>query len=212
VVIADVDPAGADLAAEIGARARFVPTDVSDRAAVDRLVSAAEEAFGAPGILVASAAILGEEHPVADVPADAWDRVLAINLTGVLHCCQAVLPGMVAQRWGRIVVLTSHARYGVPERAPYAVTKAGVTALMGSIGYAHAKDGVLANSVDPGRALTNMIVPRYDPEYLASPPGVATGRMARPEEIAEVIAFLASERNTYAVGAIWEATGGLEWG
>ena len=70
----------------------------------------------------------------------------------------------------------------------------------------------VVNCIDPGRALTPMIVPRYDAAYLADPPGVSIGRLAHPEEIAEVIAFLCSERNTYAVGALWEATGGLEIG
>ena len=213
VVIADVRPAGADVAAEIvrlGGRARFTATDVAVCAAVKALVAETVDAFGSVDVLVAAAAVLGEEHPTATVPLDEWHRVLEINLTGMLHCCQAVLPYMVESGWGRIVGISSHARYGSPVRAPYAVSKAGVAGLIGSIAHEYARDGVLANCVDPGRVLTDMIVPRFDAEYLANPPGVAIGRLAQPAEIADVIAFLASERNTYAVGALWEVTGGLE--
>ncbi len=213
VVIADLLPAGADVAAEIvdgGGRARFVSTDVAEEGSVATLVAETVDTFGSADVLVAAAAVLGEEHQVDAVPLQEWQRVLDINLTGVLHCCQAVLPQMVERGWGRIVAISSHARYGSAGRAPYAVSKAGVAALIGSIAYEYARAGVLANCVDPGRVLTDMIIPRFDADYLANPPGVAIGRLAQPAEIAEVIAFLCSERNTYAVGAMWEATGGLE--
>jgi 2-hydroxycyclohexanecarboxyl-CoA dehydrogenase len=215
VVIADLQPAGADVAAEIaagGGRARFVRTDVADRASLEAMLAETIEAFGAPTVLVAAAAVLGDEHPTAELPASEWQRVLGINLTGVLLSCQAVLPQMVEQGWGRIVVISSNARNGVPGRAAYATSKAGVIGLVKTIAHEYARAGVLANCIDPGRALTPMIVPRYDAAYLEDPPGVALGRFAQPAEIAEVIAFLCSERNTYAVGALWEATGGLEVG
>jgi 3-oxoacyl-[acyl-carrier protein] reductase len=213
VVIADLLPVGADVAAEInrlGGRARFVSSDVAERASVAALVAETVDTFGSVDVLVAAAAVLGEEHRVDAVPLQEWQRVLDINLTGVLHCCQAVLPGMVGRGWGRIVAVSSHARYGSPGRASYAVSKAGVAALVGSLAREYASAGVLANCIDPGRVLTDMIIPRFDAEYLANPPGVAIGRLAQPAEIADVIAFLCSERNTYAVGSIWEATGGLE--
>lgn len=211
VVIADVDRAGAAVAGEIaagGGKARFIETDVSDRDSVAELVAAAEETYGPVDALAAIAGILGEEHEVARVPAAEWDRVLAINLNGVLHCCQAVLPGMTAQGWGRIVAVTSYARTGSPLYAPYAASKAGVVALIGSVARGYARSGVLANCLQPGRALTDMVTARFDEEYLANPPGVAIGRYAQPEEMAEVIAFLCSERNTYAVGAVWASSGG----
>jgi NAD(P)-dependent dehydrogenase (short-subunit alcohol dehydrogenase family) len=215
VVVADVQAAGADVAAEIaaaGREARFVETDVADAGSVAALVEATVEAFGVPTVLVAAAAILGSEEPTASVPATEFRRVLEINLTGVLHACQAVLPHMLEQGFGRIVAISSNARRGVPQRAAYATSKAALQGLIGSIAHEYARAGVLANCVDPGRALTPMIVPRYDAAYLADPPGVAIGRLAEPAEIAEVIAFLCSARNTYAVGALWEATGGLEIG
>jgi 3-oxoacyl-[acyl-carrier protein] reductase len=213
VVIADVLPAGEDVAAEIvaaGGQATFIHTDVGDRDSVRAMVAETVETYGSADVLAACAAVLGQEVDFLELTMEEWDRVIAINLTGFLHCCQAVLPHMLERSWGRIVVVSSHARYGAPERAHYGVSKAGVASIAGAVGYGYAKRGVLANSIDPGRALTQMIIPRYDEEYLNNPPGVAIGRMAQPEEIAELIAFLCSERNTYAVGALWEATGGLE--
>jgi NAD(P)-dependent dehydrogenase (short-subunit alcohol dehydrogenase family) len=215
VVVADVQPAGADVAAQIaanGGRARFVLTDVADESSLAAMLGETVEAFGPPVVLVAAAAVLGEEHATSELPAGEFRRVLEINLTGVLLSCQAVLPHMLERGWGRIVAISSNARHGVPRRAAYAASKAGLVALVTTLAHEYARAGVLANCIDPGRALTPMIVPRYDAAYLADPPGVAIGRLARPEEIADVIAFLCSARNTYAVGALWEATGGLEFG
>ena len=212
VVIADVLDAGAAVAGEIvagGGRARFIETDVADRGSVAALVDATEKTFGTVDALAAVAGILGDEHEVAGVPEAEWNRVLAINLNGVLHCCQAVLPGMAGQGWGRIVAVTSYSRNGSPQYAPYAVSKAGVVALIASIAHGYARSGVLANCLQPGRAITDMITARFDEEHLADPPGVAIGRYAQPEEMAEVIAFLCSERNTYAVGAVWDSSGGV---
>jgi NAD(P)-dependent dehydrogenase (short-subunit alcohol dehydrogenase family) len=215
VLVADVQSAGADVAAEIaaaGGRARFVRTDVTDASSLAAMLGETVESFGPPAVLVAAAAVLGEEHATGELPADEFRRVLEINLTGVLLSCQAVLPHMLERGFGRIVAISSNARHGAPRRAAYAASKAGLVALVTTIAHEYARAGVLANCIDPGRALTPMIVPRYDAAYLADPPGVAIGRLAQPAEIADVIAFLCSARNTYAVGALWEATGGLEIG
>jgi 3-oxoacyl-[acyl-carrier protein] reductase len=215
VLVADVQSAGADVAAEIaaaGGRARFVRTDVTDASSLAAMLGETVESFGPPAVLVAAAAVLGEEHATGELPAGEFRRVLEINLTGVLLSCQAVLPHMLERGFGRIVAISSNARHGAPRRAAYAASKAGLVALVTTIAHEYARAGVLANCIDPGRALTPMIVPRYDAAYLADPPGVAIGRLAQPAEIADVIAFLCSARNTYAVGALWEATGGLEIG
>ena len=215
VVIADIGPGGVEVAAAIedaGGLARSLPTDVADARSIAAMLEETLDAFGAPTVLVAAAAVLGEERATETLQLDEFRRVLEINLTGVLLSCQAVLPHMLEQGWGRIVAISSNARHGAPRRAAYATSKAGLVGLISTIAREHARAGVLANCIDPGRALTPMIVPRYDAAYLADPPGVSIGRLAQPEEIAEVIAFLCSERNTYAVGALWEATGGLEIG
>ncbi len=215
VVIADVLPVGAETAAEIeaaGGRARYVHTDVSDRAAVQALVAETVATYGSADVLFAAAAILGGDHAVAELPIEEYQRVIDVNVTGTLHCCQAVLPHMVAGGWGRIVLMSSNARHGAPEKAHYAISKAAVVGLMGSIAHGYARQGVLANCIDPGMVLTDMIRPRYSAEHIANPQGIAIGRLAQPEETAELVAYLCSERNTYTVGSIVEATGGLEIG
>jgi 2-dehydro-3-deoxy-L-rhamnonate dehydrogenase (NAD+) len=213
IAAADRDERGAAVVAEIvagGGAASFLATDVTDPAAVGALAAHALERHGRIDALVAAAGVLGEDRPLAELPLAEWRRVLAINLDGVLHCCQAMLPVMLAQGAGRIVAISSAARFGSPGRAQYGVSKAALVSLITALAHEYARAGVLANCVEPGRALTDMVVPRFDAAHLADPPGVAIGRYSEPEEVAEVVAFLCSERNTYAVGAVWGVTGGVQ--
>jgi NAD(P)-dependent dehydrogenase (short-subunit alcohol dehydrogenase family) len=210
IVIADIGDFGEAVVPEIerlGRRALFIKTDVADRAQVEAMVARTLEAFGRIDILVNCAGILGVERPFLEQPDSEWERVLAVNLHGVYYCCRAVLPHMLRQRWGRIVTISSGARRGAALLAPYAVSKGAVVALMRSIANCYAKDGVLANCVEPGRALTDMVIPRFSPEHLANPPGVAIGRYADPDEVAVVVTYLCSEENTYTVGAVWRVAG-----
>ncbi len=212
VTIADRNPEGEAVAAEIvaaGGRAQFVATDVADQASVIAAVDATVATYGSVDVLAAVAAVLGNPHETAELPLEEWRRVLAINLDGVLHCCQAVLPHMLERGWGRIVAVSSHGRKGSPTFVPYAVSKGGLQGLIGAIANAYASRGLLANLVVPGQVRTDMIVPRYDAEYLENPPGTPIGRLSEPEEVAEVIAFLCSERNTYVVNATWNVDGGV---
>jgi NAD(P)-dependent dehydrogenase (short-subunit alcohol dehydrogenase family) len=209
VVIADVGEFGAALVPEIeslGRRAQFLRTDVSDRPAVEALMTRTLETFGRLDILVNCAGVLGTEKPFLETTDEDWQRILGINLTGVFYCCRAALPAMLEGGWGRIVTISSGARRGAATLAPYGVSKGGVVALMRAIANAYARQGVLANCVEPGRALTDMVVPRFSKEFLAHPP-VPIGRYAEPEEIAEVVNFLCSEASTYATGAVWKVAG-----
>lgn len=210
VVIADVGAYGEAAAAQVaalGVGSRFVRTDVTDPAAVRALVETATAAFGGVDILVNCAGVLGREEPFLERDDAEWFRVIDINLHGVYHACRAVLPGMLARGWGRIVTISSGARRGAPMLAPYATSKGAVVSLMRSIANAYAAQGVLANCVEPGRALTDMVVPRFTPEFLANPPGVAIGRYSEADEVATVVNYLCSEENTYTVGAVWRSAG-----
>ncbi len=210
VVIADIGEFGQEAAeqvAALGRRARFIPTDVADQDSVRALVAETVRDFGRLDILVNCAGVLGREESFLERDDAEWHRVIDINLHGVYHTCRAVLPQMLAQGWGRIVTISSGARRGAPQLAPYAVSKGAVVSLMRSIANAYAKDGVLANCVEPGRALTDMVVPRFTPEFLANPPGVAIGRYSSADEVAVVVNYLSSEENTYTVGAVWRVGG-----
>ncbi len=113
---------------------------------------------------------------------------------------------MLEGGWGRCVTITSGARAGSPMQVPYAVSKAAVYTFVQSLGNAYSAQGGFVNGVEPGRALTDMVVPRFTAEHIANP-GNPLGRYSDPEEVAEVAEFLCSERNTYTTGSIWSVKG-----
>ncbi len=214
VVIADLDASGAQVAADVeklGQKALFVKTDVTDESAVRAMVDQAKATFGRVDILICCAGILGIEREFLEQSAAQFDRVMRINVYGVYHAHQAAIPHMRAQGWGRCVTMTSAARLGSPNQVPYAVSKGAIWSFVQSLGNAYPKEGVFVNGVEPGRALTNMVVPRFTAEFLADPPNTPIGRYSDPEEVAEVVEFLASERNTYASGSVWSVKGSAGW-
>jgi NAD(P)-dependent dehydrogenase (short-subunit alcohol dehydrogenase family) len=209
IVIADLLDQGHAVVEEVealGQRARYIPTDVTDEAAVHALVGATVETFGRLDILVCCAGILGVEAPFLQQSAAQFDKVMRINLYGVYYAHQAAIPVMLEGGWGRCVTITSGARHGATNQVPYGVSKGAVYSLIGALGNAYPKDNVFVNGVEPGRALTDMVVPRFTPEFLANP-GNPIGRYSDPEEVAEVVEFLASERNTYTTGSVWSVKG-----
>lgn len=211
VVIADVSDGG-DVIAKIqglGRRSFYAPTDVTRTEAVGAMVERTLATFGRVDILVNCAGILGREGPFLGVPDEEWFRVLDVNLHGVYFCCRAVLPVMLQQRWGRIVTITSGARRGAALFAPYATSKGAVTSLMNSLANAYAHEGVLINCLQPGRALTDMVVSRFSAEELANP-DVPIGRYSSADEVATVVNYLCDDENTYTTGAVWNVAGGSE--
>ena len=210
VVIADVlEEDSLKVISEIealGQRGLFINTDVTDEAAVHAMVSQTVETFDRLDILVCCAGILGVELPFIEQTAEMFDRVLKINVYGVYYAHQAAIPHMLERGWGRCVTITSGARLGATSFAPYSISKGAVWSLVRALGNAYPKEGVFVNGVEPGRALTEMVVPRFSKEFLDNPP-VAIGRYSDAEEVAEVIEFLVSERNTYTTGAVWSVKG-----
>ena len=214
IVIADVDLNGANVAREVealGQKALFIETDVPDELAVHAMVDQAKATFGRVDILICCAGILGSEREFLEQSAAQFDKVMRINVYGAYYAHQAAIPHMRAQGWGRCVTITRAARLGSPNQVPYSVSKGAIWSLVQSLGNAYPKENVFVNGVEPGRALTNMVVPRFTAEFLADPPGTPIGRYSDPEEVAEVIEFLASERNTYATGAVWSVKGAAGW-
>jgi 3-oxoacyl-[acyl-carrier protein] reductase len=209
IVVADVLEIGGDVVKEveaIGRRALYVHTDVTDEAAVHRMVDQTVATFGRVDILVCCAGILGKEAPFLEQSAAQFDKVMRINVYGVYYAHQAAIPPMIRQGWGRCVTITSGARHAATNQVPYGVSKGAVYSLIGALGNAYPKQNVFVNGVEPGRALTDMVVPRFTPEFLANP-GNPIGRYSDPEEVAEVVEFLTSERNTYTTGSVWSVKG-----
>ena len=215
VVIADVlaEEAAETLAqvTALGQRALFIPTDVSDEAAVRAMAAQTVDEFGRLDILVCCAGIFGKETPYLEIEAEVFERFLRINVLGVHFAHQACLPHMLRQGWGRCVTITSGARLGATHNVPYGVSKGAVWSFVQALGNAFPERNVFVNGVEPGRALTQMVVPRFSKAHLDNPPGVPIGRYSDANEVAEVIEFLTSERNTYTTGAVWSSKGASGW-
>ncbi len=191
----------------LGQSALYCKTDVSDEASVYDTVAKTLEAFGRLDILVCCAGILGKEVPFLEQTTAMFDRVIKINVYGVYHAHQAAIPHMLERGWGRCVTITSGARHGATHVVPYGVSKGAVFSFVNALGNAYPNQGVFVNGVEPGRALTEMVVPRFSAEHLANP-GTPIGRYSDAEEVAEVVEFLTSERNTYTTGSVWSVKGG----
>ena len=210
IVVADIlAEEGARTVADIealGQTAIYIETDVADEAAVHTCVEATFERFGRLDILVCCAGILGLETPFLEQPAEQFSKVMSINIHGIYHAHQAAVPKMLEGEWGRCVSITSGARVGSPNHVPYSVSKAAVYSFVRCLGGAWPKQNVFVNGVEPGRALTDMVVPRVSEEHLRNP-GIPIGRYSDANEVAEVIEFLCSERNTYTSGSVWSVKG-----
>lgn len=209
VAIADIQEEGAMVAQEVaalGQQARFVHTDVADEASVHALIDETIDHLGRLDILVCCAGVLGVEAPFHEQSAAQFDKVMRINVYGVYYAHQAAIPHMLENGWGRCVTISSGARRAATNQVPYGVSKGAVYSFIGALGNAYPDRGIFVNGVEPGRALTDMVVPRFTPEFLANP-GTPIGRYADPEEIAEVVEFLCSERNTYTTGSVWSVKG-----
>lgn len=191
----------------LGRQAAAYACNVADLAAVEAAVVQVRAEFGRVDMLVNAAGIIGKDLPLLETPVQMWHDVLAVNLTGTYFMSRVVVPHMLERGWGRIVNFTSGAREGVQMLVPYAVSKAGIVPITRSFAQAFTGRGILVNAIEPGRALTDMVVTRV-PEHVVRNPGNPIGRYADPEELAEVVNFLCSERNTYMSGGIVPVKGG----
>ena len=151
-----------------------------------------------------------EDALLAMMPEDSWRRVLASNLDGVFHGCQAVLPTMIGQRRGRIVNVASLSALLVPPgQANYAAAKAGAVALTQSLAKEVARIGITVNAVCPGFVETNALSGMTDDERKAAAMRIPMRRFGRPAEVAAAIHFLASDEASYITGAVLKVDGGI---
>jgi len=224
VVIAELDQAGAKRTAEevgaLGRRTVVAQTDVTSPADLRAMVDRAKAELGRIDILVNNAGIYRAASTL-DVTEEHWDAIMTINAKAVFFASQAVLPAMLAQKRGSIVSLASMAgKIGSKTNLPYNASKAAVISMTKSLALAHAADGVRVNCVCPGFVETDMwmAVAREQGALMGLSPEdftkqraaqVPLGRMERPEDVAHVIGFLASERAAYMTGQAINVTGGL---
>ena len=211
VVAEDINPAVNELA---GGRRRIVPFagDVATEDAAERVVALAVERYGRLDVLVNNAATIIYK-PTDEMSLAEWDRILAVNLTGAfLHSRAAVRAMKAAKHGGAIVNIGSYACYfGFPQIAAYCASKGGLAQLTRVMAVENAKHGIRVNAVGAGDVVTNLLN-HFMPEgreFLAEHGRNAPiGRAAQPEEIAEIVAFLASDRASFIVGSIVMADGG----
>ena len=207
VVIVDADgEAASGLMKELGEeRALAIVVDVSDPAQVQACIEAAQARFGTLDVLVNSAGIT-DQHTALDLPIERFRRVMAVNAEGLFSMCQAFVRVVkAAKRAGSIVNVSSTAGIiGIPNRPVYTASKHAVVGLTREMAMDFASLGIRVNAVAPGMVLTPMTQKYFenpaDAERLHK--STPLGRAARPEEIAEVIVFLASDAASYVSGAI----------
>jgi 3-oxoacyl-[acyl-carrier protein] reductase len=204
--------AAARLAAE---GVKVITLDITDDADIvcnvahAHAVQAVAEKVGPIDILVNSAGVVGPTAPLWEIPLDGWRSTFEVNVHGTFHTCRTFVPGMRERGWGRIVNIASMAgKDGNPNMAPYSATKAAVIALTKSLGKELATSGVLTNVIAPAVIETPMNADT-GPEALAHITSlIPMRRIGRPEEVAELIAWLTSDKVSFSTGAVYDISGG----
>lgn len=216
VAVLDVDGEGAKLVAKelsaAGARALGYEVDVSDRAQVDNAIENIRDELGAIGVLICSAAVAVQE-PFADITAESWNRILAINLTGTFNCIQSVIKDMVDAKWGRVVLISSMAaQVGAPTMASYSASKGGVIALTKTLALEYASSGLNVNTIAPSAIDTPSVRKKQAAGKL--PPSnvlgqsLPVGRIGTGTDIAASCAFLCSDEASFITGQTMGVNGG----
>ncbi len=217
----DRDPVAAEATADairaMGRSASVAIGDVAQRSDVARAAQQFLSALGRIDILVNNAGIL-RTAPFLDVSEEEWDLVLRINLDGAFHFSQVVLPGMVKQGQGAIINMSSWTgKKGVPNHAAYSASKAAIIALTQSLAGEFSEKGIRINAVCPGIIVNTAMRDQAEelnraqglPDVNARAKAVPMRRAGTPEEVADVVAFLASAESGYMTGQAINITGGL---
>jgi 2-dehydro-3-deoxy-L-rhamnonate dehydrogenase (NAD+) len=183
--------------------------DVSDSAQVADAVARVERELGPIDVLVCSAGVPGASLPPVETTDEEWRRVFAINADGVFFCNRAVIPGMVSRGYGRIVNVASIAgKEGNPMATAYSASKAAVIALTKAIGKDLAQTGVLVNCIAPAVIETPILagISQEHIDYMVE--RIPMGRLGRPDEVAALVCWLASEECSFSTGATYDISGG----
>jgi 3-oxoacyl-[acyl-carrier protein] reductase len=183
--------------------------DVTDWSQVERAAAESFAALGRIDILVAAAGITGPNAPLADYPVADWARVIDINLTGVFHCCRAVVPYMLRTDYGRIVNISSVAgKEGNPNAAAYSASKAGVIAITKSLGKELARTGVRVNAVTPAVFRSPLLAQMKQDfiDFMLSK--IPMGRVGELAEVTALVCWLASDEASFSTAATFDISGG----
>jgi NAD(P)-dependent dehydrogenase (short-subunit alcohol dehydrogenase family) len=209
---------------ELGVRALPVRVDVTDAGTIQAMVARAMEAFGRLDVLVNNAGVAVGPAPVVQMAEAAWYRTMEVNATGTFLCCKYALPPMIeGGRGGRVINVSSlAAERPRPYVAAYAASKAAVVAMTRSLAQEVAEFGITVNAVLPGDVDTALkrwsleveatVTGRpYDEVFAAWQAKVPLGRFATPEDVANLVAYLASDEASFVTGQAYVLSGGREW-
>jgi 3-oxoacyl-[acyl-carrier protein] reductase len=213
-ILADEGRATVDAIARQGGLAEFHALDVRSTAQVDAVLAAVEQSHGPLDVVVANAGI-AHKSPLAELTDERWNHTIDIDLTGVFRTIRAAAPGMRKRGRGAVIALSSimGVAYGWDEHTQYSAAKAGVVGLVRGLAVELARDGIRVNGIAPGYIRTAQAL---SPTHSLGPAGleaaaefIPMGRVGEPEDIADVVLFLASEGARYITGQIIVVDGGL---
>jgi 3-oxoacyl-[acyl-carrier protein] reductase len=210
VAMLDQDRAALEAAAPgLGAGALALAADVTRAAEVDAAIARIEREWGRLDVLVNNAGVTGRSFPIWELTDEDWQRVIDVDLTSVFLCCRAAVKVMLRQGGGRIVNIASIAgKEGNPTLVPYSTAKAGVIGLTKALAKEVATRGILVNAVAPAVIGTELLkqMETSTVELLISK--IPMGRVGTPEEVAALVAWLASDQCTFSTGAVYDLSGG----
>lgn len=215
IVLVDVDGEGAQAVAreveKLGRRAMSFGTDITDLQAVKEMGDRVKDEWGGADILVNNAATLDNLAQIENMDDKLWDRDLKVNLTGSYYCTKTFYPQMKAKKWGRIINMASVAgTLGGFGQGSYSATKAGIIGFTKSIAIEGARYGITCNAIVGGLLATDISKNMPDKMRDRLLRRVPIGKMGDPEDVANAVAFLASDRAKYITGVALNVTGGLE--
>lgn len=213
VALVDYDEAEAQrAAAALGQKNHSVlaiKCDVSKREDVMEMVRATEEKFGRVDILVNNAGIAGRAAPLEEVTDEDWEQMMAVDLKSIFLCCQAVIKGMKDRRAGRIVNVASIAgKEGNPNMIPYSTAKAGVIGLTKALAKEVAAHNVFVNAIAPAVIETPILQQLTEAQVQYMVQRIPLGRTGKPEEVAAMICWLASDEASFTTGQCLDISGG----
>ena len=210
VALLDVDGPALEAAAKaVGDGAFGIVADVTRAAEVDRAIAQVIERWGRLDVLVNNAGITGRSFPIWELDDEDWQRVIDVDLTSVFYCCRAAVKVMLRQGAGRIVNIASIAgKEGNPTLVPYSTAKAGVIGLTKALAKEVATRGILVNAVAPAVIGTELLEQMEKSTVDMLIAKIPMGRVGTPEEVAALVAWLASDQCSFSTGAVYDLSGG----